>query len=87
VTTVVGLIVVGLGLRLLVTRSIWLDEAISIRQAKLPFADMIAGLAAKDVHPPLHHAVLWVAVQQLGTGELAVRLPSIIAGTLLIPTL
>ena len=87
VTTVLGLIVVGLGLRLLVTRSIWLDEAISIRQAKLPFADMIAGLAAKDVHPPLHHAVLWVAVQQLGTGELAVRLPSIIAGTLLIPTL
>jgi uncharacterized membrane protein len=86
-TAVLGLIVVGLGLRLLVTRSIWLDEAISIRQAKLPFADMIAGLADKDVHPPLHHAVLWLTIQELGTGELAVRLPSIIAGTLLIPTL
>jgi uncharacterized membrane protein len=86
-TAILALIVVGLGLRLLVTRSIWLDEAISIRQAKLPFSDMIASLAAKDVHPPLHHAVLWLAVQQFGTSELVVRLPSIIAGTLLIPTL
>jgi uncharacterized membrane protein len=82
-----ALIIVGLGLRLLVSRSIWLDEAISITQAQQPFADMIAGLAAGDVHPPLHHAALWLAVQLFGTGELAVRLPSIIAGTLLIPTL
>jgi uncharacterized membrane protein len=84
---VLALMIVGLGLRLLVTRSIWLDEAISIAQAQQPFADMIAGLGAKDVHPPLHHAALWLAVQLLGTGELAVRLPSILAGTLLIPTL
>jgi uncharacterized membrane protein len=85
-TAVLALTIVGLGLRFIVTRSIWLDEAISIAQAQLPFHEMMARLT-QDVHPPLHHAVLWVAVRLLGTGELAVRLPSIIAGTLLIPTL
>jgi uncharacterized membrane protein len=85
-TAVLLLVVLGFGLRLLVTRSIWLDEAISIRQAQLPFHEMITQLAG-DVHPPLHHAVLWATVRLLGTGELAVRLPSIVAGTLLIPAL
>src|SRR5205823_15057712 len=37
------------------------------------------------VHPPLHHLVLWLTIRILGSGELAVRLPSIIAGTLTIP--
>jgi uncharacterized membrane protein len=85
-TAVLVLVMVGFGLRLLVTRSIWLDEAISIRQAQLPFNEMISQLAG-DVHPPLHHAVLWATVRLLGTGELAVRMPSIVAGTLLIPAL
>jgi 4-amino-4-deoxy-L-arabinose transferase-like glycosyltransferase len=87
VAAVLALSLLGLGLRFMVTRSIWLDEAISIAQAQLPFRDMLAGLAAYDVHPPLHHAVLWYSVRLLGTGELAVRIPSIIAGTLLIPML
>jgi uncharacterized membrane protein len=87
VVAVLALSLVALGLRLMVTRSIWLDEAISIAQAQQPFRDMLAGLAAYDVHPPLHHAVLWYSVRLLGTGELAVRSPSIIAGTLLIPAL
>jgi uncharacterized membrane protein len=87
VAAVLGLTVAAFGLRMIVTRSIWLDEAISIAQAQLPFDEMLAGLAAYDVHPPLHHAVLWLTVRLLGTGELAVRLPSIIAGTLLVPTL
>jgi uncharacterized membrane protein len=85
-TAVLVLVVIGFGLRLLVTRSIWLDEAISIEQAQLPFNEMIARLA-QDVHPPLHHAALWATVRLLGTGELAVRMPSIVAGTLLIPAL
>jgi uncharacterized membrane protein len=87
VAAILALSLVGLGLRFMVSRSIWLDEAISIAQAQLPFDEMLDGLAAYDVHPPLHHAVLWLTVRVLGTGELAVRVPSIIAGTLLIPTL
>ena len=43
-TAVLALAVVGFGLRLVVTRSIWLDEAISIAQAQLPFNEMLASL-------------------------------------------
>jgi uncharacterized membrane protein len=87
VAIVLLLMVTGLVLRSMATRSIWLDEAISIHQAQLPFAEMLGRLAANDVHPPLHHAVLWATVRLLGTSELAVRVPSIIAGTVLIPIL
>jgi uncharacterized membrane protein len=84
---VAGLTVAALVLRLLVTRGLWVDEAISVRQAGLPFGTMLERLAHDDVHPPLHAAVLWVTVRVLGDGELAVRLPSIIAGVALVPLL
>jgi uncharacterized membrane protein len=80
-------IVIGLLLRVLATRGLWLDEATSVQQAQLPFARMLDQLRTTDVHPPLHHAVLWVTVRLLGTSEFAVRLPSLIAMTALIPVL
>lgn len=78
---------VALVLRLLVFRGLWVDEATSVLQVRLPFAQMLADLTAGDVHPPLHHAVLWATVRVIGDSELAVRLPSILAGTLLVPLL
>jgi uncharacterized membrane protein len=78
---------VGLVLRLIVTRGIWLDEAISIHEAHLPFRDMMESLQFSDRHPPLHYIVLWLTVRALGDSEFAVRLPSLIAGTLVIPVL
>ena len=48
---------------------------------------MMLNLQYGDRHPPLHYIVLWATVKVLGDGELAVRLPSIIAGTLVIPAL
>ena len=83
----VGLCAVATVLRLASTRGLWVDEAISVRQAQMPFGDMMTDLRSTDVHPPLHHAVLWVTVRLLGTSELAVRLPSIIAGVALVPAL
>ena len=38
-----------------------------------------------DVHPPLHHTLLWLTVRVFGTSEFAVRLPSLIAGVALVP--
>ena len=70
---------VGLALRLAVPRGIWLDEAISIHDANLSLHDMMLTLQYGDRHPPLHYIVLWATVKVLGDGELAVRLPSIIA--------
>ena len=48
---------------------------------------MLETLRTTDVHPPLHHLVLWLTVHVLGTGELAVRLPSLLAATALVPAL
>jgi uncharacterized membrane protein len=85
---VLGVIVVaGLALRLAVPRGIWLDEAISIHQAHLSLHDLFSNLYHGDRHPPLHHLALWLTVKVFGDGELAVRLPSLIAGTLVIPAL
>lgn len=78
---------VGLFIRLGAGRSIWLDEAIAISQARMPFDEMLTALRFGDVHPPLHSAILWLTVRVIGSGELAVRLPSMVAGTLLIPLL
>jgi hypothetical protein len=77
----------GLILRLAASRGLWLDEATEVSQAHLSYGGMLHQLATTDVHPPLHHTVLWLTVRVLGDGELAVRLPSLIAGTLLIPLL
>ncbi len=83
----VALTAVAFALRLAVPRGIWLDEAISIHQANLGLQDMFENLQYGDRHPPLHHVVLWLTVKALGDGEGAVRLPSLIAGTLVVPAL
>ena len=82
-----GLVLGGLALRLAVPRGIWLDEAISIHQARLSLHDLFSNLYNGDRQPPLYHLVLWLTVRAFGHGEFAVRLPSLIAGTLVIPVL
>ncbi|HSO98394.1 MAG TPA: glycosyltransferase family 39 protein, partial [Solirubrobacteraceae bacterium] len=82
-----GIVLVGLVLRLAVPRGIWLDEAISIHQARLSLHDMFSALYNGDRQPPLYEMVLWLSIRALGHGEFAVRLPTLIAGTLLIPAL
>jgi O-antigen/teichoic acid export membrane protein len=77
----------GLVVRLLPTRGIWLDEATSITQAQMPLGKLLDSLRTGDVHPPLHHLILWVLAHTLGTGELVMRAPSIIAGAALVPVL
>lgn len=82
-----GLTLGGLVLRFAVPRGIWLDEAISIHQARLSLHDMFRTLYYGDRQPPLHDLVLWLTIRVFGHGEFAVRLPSVIAGTLVIPVL
>jgi hypothetical protein len=74
-------------LRMLATRGIWLDEATSIHQAQMSIGALLDSLRTTDVHPPLHHLALWLTVRVFGTGELAVRVPSLIAATALIPVI
>ncbi len=82
-----GLILAGLVVRLAVPRGIWLDEAISIHQARLSLHDLFSNLYNGDRQPPLYHLVLWLTIRAFGHGEFAVRLPSLVAGTLVIPVL
>jgi uncharacterized membrane protein len=82
-----GLIAAALVVRLLLVRGIWVDEAISIQQAHMSLPDMLEDLRTTDRHPPLHYLLLWGTVRLFGDGELAVRLPSIIAGAALVPVL
>lgn len=51
--------------------SIWLDEAVSIRQANLPFLEMLANIA-KDNHVPLHHIILHAWIRLFGDSEISV---------------
>jgi O-antigen/teichoic acid export membrane protein len=84
---IAGITAGALVVRLLVTRGIWVDEAISVSQAKLPFGVMLERLQIADVHPPLHASLLWGTIRLFGTGELSIRAPSILAGTLVVPML
>jgi uncharacterized membrane protein len=76
---------VGALLRLYPVRSVWLDEAISVAQARLPYRQMLHQLMYGDLHPPLWGSVLWLDVRVFGYGPLAVRIPSLIVGTACIP--
>ena len=82
-----GLSAAALILRVVMFRGLWVDEAISVRQARLSLGTMMHELAATDVHPPLHHLMLWTTIRTLGDSELAMRLPSILAGVALVPLL
>jgi 4-amino-4-deoxy-L-arabinose transferase-like glycosyltransferase len=87
VVPVAALSLMALALRLLCSRGIWLDEATSVWQAQMSLGDMMHTLRTTDVHPPLHHLVLWLTVHVLGTAEPAVRLSSLLAATALVPVL
>ncbi len=82
-----GVILVGLAVRLAVPRGIWLDEAISIHQARLSLHGLLRNLYYGDRQPPLYPLTLWLTIRAFGHSEFAVRLPSLIAGMLVIPVL
>ena len=62
-------------------RPLWYDELFTYHIAKQPaVADVLHALASgADIHPPLDYVVRHVSMLVLGTGELAFRLPSIVA--------
>ena len=82
---VFGSMVVGTAIRSDVPRGLWVDEAISVSEARLSYGAMIHQLAIADVHPPLYFTILWASARIFGFGDDAVRVPSIVFGVLLIP--
>lgn len=84
---VVSLMAVAVGLRLWMNRGLWLDEATTVAQAQMDFGRMLSFMRQSDVHPPMWQMIMWADIRVLGTSEFAVRLPSVIFGSLLVPAL
>lgn len=66
------------------TRSLWLDETISIKQASQSLPDVVKTLA-QGVHPPLFHILMHFWVQAFGIGEIAVRMYPTLWGIFSVP--
>ena len=71
---------------LLEAHSLWLDEAISLETtARNSPADLWPFLRRWDMHPPFYYQVLDIWTTFLGTSLTALRVPSVLAGTLTVP--
>jgi len=85
-SAVVGLCAAAFGLRLGLARGdLWGDEAASVTLSLRSFAEMIATLREAEPHPPFFPVVLTIWMRLAGSDEFAVRFPSLVAGTLLVP--
>ncbi|MGH7579603.1 MAG: glycosyltransferase family 39 protein, partial [Gemmatimonadales bacterium] len=80
-------IAVGLGIRLfrLDFQSLWLDEVLTVQSAALPISRIVFDPEVDRNFPPLHGMLVHLFVRLLGASEIAVRLPSVLAGTISIP--
>src|SRR5262249_50708058 len=64
---------------------LWGDEAASTMLSLQPVRAMLSTLATAEPHPPLFPLLLKGWIRLAGSGELAVRFPSIAAGPALVP--
>ena len=82
-----GFLALGVFLRIdnLGGQSLWFDEADAVMLARQPLSTLIGNLGAAGQNGPLYTLFLHVWMMAFGTSEVAVRLPSVIAGAAAIP--
>ncbi|HUR18117.1 MAG TPA: glycosyltransferase family 39 protein [Acidimicrobiales bacterium] len=85
--TLIALTAAAVFVRLVSLRPVWLSEAATARLTEGSFSSMFSGGLNGDAHPPLYLALAWVSRRAFGDSALALRLPSLVAGTLLVPLL
>jgi 4-amino-4-deoxy-L-arabinose transferase-like glycosyltransferase len=68
-------------------QSLWFDEADLVMRAREPLGSLLGNFVQPGENGPLYTLGLAVWMKALGTSEIAVRLPSAIAGTLAIPAM
>lgn len=69
-------------------RQLWVDEAATAEAADGgSLSAVLEAARGTDPHPPLHLVLTWASRHVLGDGILALRLPSLVAGTVLVPLL
>ncbi len=81
---IIPILLLALCLRLIaLNQSLWLDEAISANAARqLDFWQYVTSYPIGDFHPPGYFAILWIWSHVFGFGEIALRMPSVIFGSL-----
>jgi 4-amino-4-deoxy-L-arabinose transferase-like glycosyltransferase len=81
-----ALTIVGLAVRLvgLTARPVWADETYVVYWANRPWPAIPAALLAHEFHPPLFYLLLHLWLPLTGS-DLLLRLPSALAGALVIP--
>lgn len=85
VVLIITLLGFALRLAFLGRQSLWYDEAFSVAVARADWPIFWAALLSDGVHPPGYYLLLRVCVALFGDGEFALRLPSVLAGTLAVP--
>ncbi len=76
---ILGVIALGSRLWAIADKSLWLDEALSWRAARMPLTQML-DWTSTDKHPPLYYTTLHFWVNALGDSEFALRSLSAVAG-------
>lgn len=84
---VFGLVVVAAVIRIVVidNQSIWADEALTAFETRIPFGSMIRVVQHVETTPPLYFVVIWFWSHVFGTGVVALRSLSAVAGIALVP--
>ena len=82
-----GLIVVATVIRIVTidNQSYWADEALTAYEAHLPFGAMLSSVIHVETTPPLYFVLIWGWAKAFGTGEVALRSVSTLAGIALVP--
>jgi uncharacterized membrane protein len=82
-----ALIVLAAAIRIITidNQSFWQDEALTAYEAQLPFGAMLHTVAHVETTPPLYFVLIWAWGHVFGTGEIALRSVSTIAGVALVP--
>ena len=84
---VLGLTVAAGVIRVLVidTQSLWADEALTSYEASLPFGAMLNVVLHVETTPPLYFLFIWAWGHLFGTGVVALRAVSTLAGAAVVP--
>lgn len=67
------------------TQSFWLDESLTVLLIDQPLGDFLGDLPDVESNPPLYDLLAWLWSRPFGTGEVALRSLSALAGTATIP--
>ena len=82
-----ALVLVAAVIRIIVinNQSLWEDEALTAYETRIPFGAMINTVLHVETTPPLYFVVIWIWAHLFGTGEVALRSVSTLAGIALVP--